>query len=82
MLCFSGLRSTGGSERRVSDREVPSLYKLMEEHDDEALTRIIHVSDTLQGQQGGSNFMEVANSVRQSLHFCYWGLNRWDGQMN
>ena len=40
----------------------------MEEHDPEALQRMVEIADTLQGEQGGSNFLDVANSV--SNYFC------------
>ena len=65
--------------RRGLSQDVPSLYKLIEEHDDEALHRMIEISDTLQGQQGGSNFMEVANSVSARVFSCscfdIWRVN-------
>ncbi len=51
------------------DLDSNNLYKLMEEHDPEALQRMVEVADTLQGEQGGSNFLDVANSVSNQLIF-------------
>ncbi len=42
----------------------------MEEHDPEALQRMVETADTLQGQQGGSNFLDVANSVSSPCPFA------------
>lgn len=45
------------------DIESHNLYKMMESHDAEALQRMIEVADRIQGEQGGCNFLDVANSV-------------------
>ncbi len=51
---------------RDLDLDSHNLYKMMESHDPEALHRMVEISDTMQGEQGGSNFLDVANSVRLS----------------
>ena len=55
------------------DIDSNNLYKLMEEHDPEALQRMVEIADTLQGEQGGSNFLDVANSV--SIRFINLGFS-------
>ena len=63
----NALSSTIPGRPETLDLDSNNLYKLMEEHDPEALQRMVEIADTLQGEQGGSNFLDVANSVSNYL---------------
>ena len=63
VLASNTLSNTMPGRSETLDLDSNNLYKLMEEHDPEALQRMVEIADTLQGEQGGSNFLHVANSV-------------------
>ena len=63
VLASNTLSNTMPGRSETLDLDSNNLYKLMEEHDPEALQRMVEIADTLQGEQGGSNFLDVANSV-------------------